>query len=153
MTTTMAKEFLRLIGLLQQTDPSTTAYHALLQSIELLNSIGQTIEEMLEESTDVIAESIAKSSAATTDLPEKNNVVPFTAPAFPEEVEEEIVKEETIKEEQKFTSAQVRKALVDARNNGTDVRALLAEFGADNFSAIPEGKYAELMSRLSRLGA
>ena len=168
MTTTMAREFLRLIEKLHETDPSTQAYLTLLQSIECLNSIGTTIEEMLTESMAAIARQDPVTAHADWVEGQEGKVVelsvvvdpekvpvhpiptpPFEAADFPAEVKDDLVKEESVKEEVKtYTSAQVRKALVDARNSGTDVRALLAEFGADNFGAVPEGKYAELMARL-----
>ena len=155
MTEFTKNECFRLIDKLTETDPTTEAYHILLSSIERFDAIGQTIDEV-------------------AGLREKAmcNVVPFTAPDFPEEVKEEIAKaasdtviasaEEALAEfdeklpaadpepvkEETYTSSQVRKALVDARKSGVDVKALLAEFDADNFSAVPASKYGAIMHRL-----
>lgn len=47
-----------------------------------------------------------------------------------------------------YTREEVRAALARSRKTGTNVPELLAEFGVDNFSALPAGKYPELMARL-----
>lgn len=47
-----------------------------------------------------------------------------------------------------YEMADVRAALVSARRNGTNVTELLKEFGVENFSAFPAGRYGELMKRL-----
>ena len=43
---------------------------------------------------------------------------------------------------------EVRAALVAARKNGVNVTELLHEFGVENFSAFPAGRYGELMDKL-----
>lgn len=47
-----------------------------------------------------------------------------------------------------YTREEVRAALARSRKTGVNVPELLAEFGVDNFSALPAGKYPELMARL-----
>lgn len=47
-----------------------------------------------------------------------------------------------------YTREEVRAALARSRKEGVNVPELLAEFGVDNFSALPAGKYPELMARL-----
>ena len=48
MTEPLKQELLRLVEKLHETDPTTTAYHILLHSIEALDSIGSTIDGIVE---------------------------------------------------------------------------------------------------------
>lgn len=48
-----------------------------------------------------------------------------------------------------YTKEDVRAALAKARKSGVNVAELLGELGYDNFSAVPAGKYGEIMARLS----
>ena len=54
------------------------------------------------------------------------------------------------KEEQAktYTKEEVRAALAKSRKQGVNVTELLDEMGYDNFSAVPAGKYGEIMSKL-----
>ena len=161
MTEFLKKEFKRLVDLLPQTDPRGMEYQTLLRSIECLDAIGLS-------TIDVIVDMDKLEAAA-----EKSKVVPFTKAEFPEAVEEtveekaEAVEEtgaeetganepkpepapvESVVEEKTYTSAEVRKALVEARGKGVDVKAVLAKVGADNFTAVPASKYAALMDALN----
>ena len=177
MTKTMASEFLRLIRKLEETDPSTTAYHVLLQSIECLNSIGQTIEEMLAESeatlkipVEVRADWVPGQEGKIVELtaaidPEKVPVhpipvAPFETSDFPETPEEkeghevaELVKQiaeqpEPPKEEKTYQSSDVRAALVDARSRGINVGEILQRFGVSNFQFLPATQYGALIEAL-----
>lgn len=47
-----------------------------------------------------------------------------------------------------YEMTEVRAALVAARKNGVNVTELLHEFGVENFSAFPAGRYGELMDKL-----
>ena len=47
-----------------------------------------------------------------------------------------------------YTKEEVRAALAKSRKQGVNVTELLDELGYDNFSAVPAGKYGEIMSRL-----
>lgn len=47
MTAFMKDEFKRLVNKIPETDPTTPGYTYLLQGIEILNSLGPTIEEIL----------------------------------------------------------------------------------------------------------
>jgi len=150
MTEYSRKEFRRLLDKVSEVDPSSTEYHVLMQSIEMFNAIALTIDEFLE----------------SKDLPQEcppveDNVVPFNAPDFPAETPEEqeghevaelvkkvVEQQEPPKEEKTYTGPEVRKALVDARGKGVNVKEILAGFGAENFSALPAAKYGELMKKL-----
>lgn len=144
MTEFTKKECLRLIDKLTETDPTTEAYHILLSSIERFDSIGNTVDEIAQLREQAPQELVIKGSL--------DKVIPFNATDFPAEVKDDLVKDVPPpveeEEEETYTSSQVRKALVDARKDGVDVKALLAEFGADNFSAVPAGKYGAIMRKL-----
>jgi hypothetical protein len=97
--------------------------------------------------------SAIKATAETGDHVVVAHVPPFTAAEFPEEPPEDPPEEpapttEATTEAKTYNSAEVRKALVDARSSGTDVKALLKKFGAANFSEVPAAKYGELMAEL-----
>ncbi len=47
-----------------------------------------------------------------------------------------------------YTKEEVRAALAKSRKNGVNVTELLDELGYDNFSAVPAGKYGEIMAKL-----
>lgn len=159
MTEYSRKEFRRLLDKVPETDPSTTAYHVLMQSIEMFNAIALTIDEFLDPGGVPPQEQVTG----------VNNVVPFTAPDFPAETPEEQEGHEVAElvkkvveaqpapppekaEEKTYTSPEVRKALVDARGKGINVKEILAGFGAENFQALPASKYGALMEALEVIG-
>ena len=170
MTEFTKQECFRLIDKLAETDPTTEAYHILLSSIERFDSIGNTVDEIAqlrEAATEQVVIDVAAikeqmqkraEAASTPTSPPEDDVahtippelvVPFEVADFPAEVKDDLVKDAPPPvEEETYTSSQVRKALVDARKAGVDVKALLAEFGADNFSAVPAGKYGAIMRKL-----
>lgn len=47
-----------------------------------------------------------------------------------------------------YSKEEVRAALAKSRKQGVNVTELLDELGYDNFSAVPAGKYREIMARL-----
>lgn len=167
MTEFMQKECYRLIDKLAETDPTTEAYHIVLSSIERLDAIGTTIDEIAKTREGkptikmISAKELMQTDPATLDPPTLEELAdiaeeeklkkeqlkkltveatpPFEAADFPAEVKEEA---------KTYSPSEVRKALVEARGKGTDVKAILAKVGADNFTAVPEAKYGELMSLL-----
>ena len=161
MTEYSRKEFRRLLDKVPETDPSTTAYHVLMQSIEMFNAIALTIDEFLDSGVVPPQEQVIGVNNV--------NVVPFTAPDFPAETPEEQEGHEVAElvkkvveaqpapppekaEEKTYTSPEVRKALVDARGKGVNVKEILAGFGAENFQALPASKYGALMEALEVIG-
>lgn len=148
MTEFVKKEFLRLIDLLDQTDPRSQEYLTLLHSIECFDSMANSIDEIdklrsLDLMEDRIEEqkTLADQAAKVAEIA-KDNVVPFTAPDFPAEKTEEA---------KTYEASEVRKALVDAKGNGVNVKEILGSFGAENFGALPAAKYGELMARLQEV--
>lgn len=47
-----------------------------------------------------------------------------------------------------YSKEEVRAALAESRKRGVKVTDLLAEFGYDNFSAVPADEYGDIMKRL-----
>lgn len=82
---------------------------------------------------------------------EPANVVKLTEEPFHEC--EDSVPFETPEEAKTYTKAEVRGALGTARSAGLDVPGFLKEmFNTGSFSAVPEGKYSELMDELKKRG-
>lgn len=140
MTEYSRKEFRRLLDKVPETDPSTTAYHVLMQSIEMFNAIALTIDDFLDPG-----------GVPPQECP-VDNVVPFNATDFPADVKDEPAPPPEKAEEKTYTSPEVRKALVDARGKGVNVKEILAGFGAENFQALPASKYGALMEALEVIG-
>lgn len=164
MTEFSENELLRLVDKIPETDPTTTAYHVLMQSIECYNALALTVDEIIalrdeDAHEDLLrqqglfkqqAEQLKKmAEAAKPTLPDTNAVAPFEVADFPAETEE---KKPEKAEEKTYTSPEVRKALVDARGKGVNVKEILAGFGAENFQALPASKYGALMEALEVIG-
>ena len=155
MTKFMRDELNRLVQKIPETDPCSGEYHVLLHSIECLDSMGQMIEEILaavfegQAAEDLGAEKLDVKEGAELISAIKSKadgkVVPFTAPDFPEELPAETPVEQ---EEKTYDPSEVRKALVDAKKKGVDIKVILAKVGADNFQAVPAAKYGIIMKEL-----
>lgn len=163
MTEYTANEMRRLIGMIPETDPTTTDYHILLQSLECFAGISDSIEEIMAEieyeppaAEDVtkvtlhpaLEKALSEKADKTPDEPKKLEAV-----SFKEFMEQDIPEPEEAQPEQTeparvWEMTEVRAALVEARKKGVNVSALLREFGVENFGAFPAGKYDELMKRL-----
>ena len=143
MTDFVRDELLRVVHTLPDTDPRTAEYHVLLRSVELLDSVGPTIEDIIkmepcnEDCTDC---------AECGDTADESKVIDFP-PAPPEPHETEPAEEVTL------TSAEVRTKLAAARKAGVNVAALIKDMGVDNFTALPAGRYAELLKRIDDAGS
>lgn len=179
MTEFVKQELVRLIDKLPETDPRSPDYQMLLRSIECLDAMGQTIDEIVKLAKEdlnvdppvltpaqvVELSSAIKAKAETGDRVVVAHVPPFTAAEFPEEPPDdpmdEFVKGTTVAENattapttapeapaKTYTSSEVRAALVDARGKGADIKAVMAQFGVNNFQEIPAARYAELMAVL-----
>ena len=179
MTEFSKNELLRLVDKIPETDPTTTAYHVLMQSIECYNALALTVDEIIAlrdaqvyedlveqgRLTDVTEQLKKMAEAAKPTLLDTNAVAPFEVADFPAETPEEqeghevaelvkkVVEAQPKKAEEKtYTSPEVRKALVDARGKGVNVKEILAGFGAENFQALPASKYGALMEALEVIG-
>ena len=170
MTEFMRDELNRLVQKIPVTDPCSQEYHVLLRSIEYLDSMGATIEEILAQvfeaavADDLGAEKLdvkegAELISAIKAQKAEGKVVPFTAPEFPEDppdaetpaeiksvpVSAESPSEPTTKT---YSASDVRKAVVDARLRGVDTAPLFRKYGAEFFQGVPEDRYPDLMRDL-----
>lgn len=169
MTEFMRAELLRLVHKIPETDPCSSEYHVLLRSIEYLDSMGSTIEEILAQvfedqvTDDLAAEKLdvkegAELISAIKAQKAEGKVVPFTAPDFPEATEAEAPAEiKSVPESAEspseapvktYSSSDVRKAVVDARLRGVDTAELFKKYGSETFQGVPEARYPDLMKDL-----
>lgn len=138
MSNHVASELSRMLARQCELDPSTDAYTQLLRNMELLScstEMFDSIEQYIRG-----AGTTPPAPAPVIDFP-PSDPSPFESALQPEEETDE-------PEGETYDFAEVRAALVEARRNGTNVAELLREFGVENFSAFPAGKYGELMARL-----
>ena len=164
MTEFSKQELLRLVDKIPETDPTSTAYHVLMQSIECFNSLALTVDEIIALRDEQAYEDLMEQRGLVKQQAEKvkeiaqDNVVPFTAPAAPweEKVPEseegfDPEVEEPKQEEKTYDASEVRKALVEVKAKGVDVKEVLSEFGVTDFRALPAAKYGQLMARLEAM--
>lgn len=133
--TNVNEELRRLVNLLPNTPPGDN-YIRTLQCIECLGGLADTIDEVLgrgetPEAPNVIrlmpkAEGSSESDTSEPSPCEPEATMPGKAPTY--------------------TRADVRAMLGGLRLEGNSMDQLLAEFGAKNFSEIPEERYADVMS-------
>lgn len=171
MTEFMRDELNRLVQKIPVTDPCSSEYHTLLRSIEYLDSMGSTIEEILAQVfEDQVADDLAAEKLDVKEGAElisaikaraDGKVVPFTAPEFPEDPPEDKPAEpEEIKSvpesaespseptTKTYSASDVRKAVVDARLRGVDTAPLFRKYGAEFFQGVPESRYPDLLRDL-----
>jgi hypothetical protein len=141
LKTILEKEEERLINALPKVDAINQAetYNVILNNLTAIRyHIGELDEEEPEEDSRVIGVT-----------PQEPSVEEFSPPVMaPEETPEE----DTPPWEEPaptYSREEVRAALAKARKTGLNVTELLSEYGVDNFSALPAGKYAEIMERIS----
>ena len=168
MTEFMRWELNRLVQRIPVTDPCSQEYHVLLRSIEYLDSMGSTIEEILAQvfedqmTDDLAAEKLdvkegAELISAIKAQKAEGKVVPFTAPEFPEDPPEAEAEIKSVPESAEspsgataktYSSSDVRKAVVDARLHGVDTAELFRKYGSETFQGVPEARYPDLMKDL-----
>lgn len=179
MTEFSKNELLRLVDKIPETDPTSTAYHVLMQSIECYNSLALTVDEIIALRDEQAYEDLMEQRGLVKQQAEKikeiaqDNVVPFTAPEFPDDptatnevkpigvvgefkemsptVPAEPAVEDKTVEEKTYAASDVRKALVEVKAKGVDVKEVLSEFGVADFRALPASKYGALMKRLEAM--
>jgi hypothetical protein len=173
MTEFMRTELNRLVQKIPVTDPCSSEYHVLLRSIEYLDSMGSTIEEILAQvfeaqvADDLAAEKLdikegaerVKEISAIKTQKAEGKVVPFTAPEFPEDPPEaetpaeiksvpESAESPSEAPAKTYSSSDVRKAVVDARLRGVDTAELFKKYGSEFFQGVPESRYPDLLRDL-----
>ena len=150
MTEFSKNELLRLVDKIPETDPTTTAYHVLMQSIECYNSLALTVDEILVL-RDGVTPSQEQQEAVTAQAKFiSDNVVELKAAVDPEKVPVHPIPEAPTPEPAppSLSASDVRKLLVEARGRGVNVKEVLKGFGADSFQAMPADKYEALAEAL-----
>ena len=160
MTEFSKNELLRLVDKIPETDPTSTAYHVLMQSIECFNSLALTVDEIIalrdEDAHDDLVEQrgLVKQQAKFIS----DNVVELKAAIDPEKVPVHPIPEVPTpepapapKEVATVSAADARKKLVEARTKGINVRNVLSGFGVENFQQLPADKYTALVDALEAL--
>lgn len=145
MTEFSKNELLRLVDKIPETDPTTTAYHVLMQSIECFNSLALTVDEIIALRDGGVHADLVEQQAEEIKVTVQDNVIPFTAPDFPAEAPEEKKPEPA---PPTLSASDVRKLLVEARGRGANVKEILKGFGADSFQALPADRYEDLAAAL-----
>ena len=145
MTEFSKNELLRLVDKIPETDPTTTAYHVLMQSIECFNSLALTVDEIIALRDGGVHADLVEQQAEEIKVTVQDNVIPFTAPDFPAEAPEEKKPEPA---PPTLSASDVRKLLVEARGRGANVKEILKGFGADSFQALPADRYEDLAEAL-----
>lgn len=133
----IASELKRMLDTQQALDPSSDAYYRVMRNLETLLQC----EELYEAALNHISDAGEEPSAKVVDFPGVDTTPFETAPDPAPAVEEAV----------EYKMEDVRAALVEARRKGMNVTELLKEFGVENFSAFPAGKYGELMARLTKV--
>lgn len=144
-----ASELRRMLARQQEIDPASVEYGTVMKNLEVLvNTVDlysdiETFLGMVDAGIEAIEiapggkEVIEDEEEDTsTDVPSTPTVTPFPTPV------------EEPEPGKTYEMSEVRAALVAARKKGTNVTELLKEFGVENFSAFPAGRYGELMQRL-----
>lgn len=172
MTQTVRSELLRMLGMFAETDPRSIEYTQLMRNFEILSSqmdMYGEVEELLSEEAEsrvtkvdnVIEFPVKACTDAGTDADADEretgaDIVGSCPPSesAPAEDRETKPQETPVSgEHPEYKMEDVRAALVAARRRkGINVTALLQEFGVENFSAFPAGRYWELMQRLEGEG-
>lgn len=136
-TEILRREVDRCVRLLPETDPMDSLYTELLNSLHSLSSLagwlGIAAPEGEAFTPDAPSPERAKEEATKPDAPS------------PEQPEEETVS---------YKKEEVRAALGKARaEKGLNVSEFLkTNYGVENFSYLPAGKYADVMARLAGMG-
>ena len=167
MTSIVYDELARMMSLMKETDPRGLEYTQLMRNFEVLAAQIDMYDEVVDlmkaaDGPHEIVE-IRKPEVSVNDEHEPEILTQATAiptPATqatrapaevaPSDTGANIVQPEVAEPEMhpEYKLEEVRAALVKSRRNGVNVTELLHEFGVDNFSSFPAGRYWELMDRL-----
>ena len=142
MTEFTAKELNRLIQMLPETDPSTSAYHNLLYSLEHLACNVEAIDMILGE-IDMVNRGIVRVEFAPFGKNEPaDNVVDINTvkSADPAPAEEKPAPE--------IDLITVRKAMKAAKQRGVDIVRVVQELGGKNLTDLSPDQWPALMKKL-----
>lgn len=137
----MLDKYNQLIDLLEETDPIKHPSE-FVSVLDLLDRLHFSIDRQFDHNYPVPVNCACKSEPSIEEYAPPVMVTP--------EPEEPAQPEPGIKGEAEhtYTKEEVRAALAKSRKEGINVTELLGELGYDNFSAVPAGRYGEIMGRL-----
>ncbi|MBP5462211.1 MAG: hypothetical protein J6Y20_08820 [Lachnospiraceae bacterium] len=159
MSKHVASELERLLSLQPTLDPSTDSYTILCRNLEILAcqaDMYDAIEQYIKGANepDGTVTSVVMHPALSEKLESIADEHPVEGSPFPaadEEAPSKVVELHPVVEDAAQVSykfEEVREALVDVRKKGVNIKEVLREFGVEDFSAFPAGRYGELMKRL-----
>lgn len=149
----VANELRRMLSRQKEMAPETVEYAQLMRNMEVLigtSGMYEDIATVLDLADHGIRRiEIFPGGKAEDEPDEPDEPTADPAQLSPDEDEPPAGEKDAKAElEKTYEMADVRAALVAARRKGTNVTALLKEFGVDNFGAFPAGRYGELMEKL-----
>ena len=139
-------EFHRLIGKIPETDPTTSAYGTLLESIERYGAIYKFVDWALN---------VPVQNPVVVEEETPDNIIQFTPPTSEAEKFEEQTEETPDEPVEEYDGAMVKSLVAKARleKKIASVKSWISEnFGVDGFTAIPAAKYPEVVAKLAELG-
>ena len=169
MRKNLRDELRRLVGLIPKTDPTTIEYHTLLTSFEALYNLAGPLEEILDElDKEDLADNIVdikvipggvpcSEDCATCDACENapisssTSTESVTAGEDPQENVDEVAESESEKVDETYDLVTVRQALIAARKDGVDIKAILKSVGATNLTDLAPEMFGAVMAKLKEL--
>lgn len=169
MRTFLANELQRALDKQSELSPDTIEYAQVMVNLERLaysSELYDTVHQFIRENTEAEEENVGGPKLyvinADTNTLEEAPTCRVDCVATYEKNDDEVEpdSEDCDTEEPQPTTGgevphyepeEVRAALVVARTKGVSVKDLLNEFGVDNFSSFPAGRYHELMARVKAL--
>lgn len=138
----LRREYLRVVDRLGEVDPVTNPklYKELLCFVDNLYSLSGLSMDDTQKFYEKFPVGFTGEPSQTPEPYVEETPVTVMEPAPDPEPAEDTGKS--------YSKEEVRAALAKGRKAGVNVTELLGELGYDNFSAVPAGKYGELMARL-----
>ena len=149
-------ELVKAMEVLAGLSPCSHEYGVCLLNIEILVREGDMFDDVERLIGGVEDETVVSALGTITVDADSGNVTYTPVDFVGAKVEDTKVEDTKVDEGsgadmgKTYEPSEVRAALVDARRKGANISAILQEFGVENFSAFPAGRYAELMDRLAR---
>ena len=151
----VAAEMTRMVIRQSELDPASYDYKQLMENLSILAGSAEAYED-IEQYLSMAAKGIVsidiypegKMEAEAPKSEPGDTTCQITAPVKEPDPEPAPKADPPADLGKTYEMTDVRAALVDARRKGVNVTELLKEFGVENFSAFPAGRYGELMQRL-----
>lgn len=145
----VADEMRRILARQRELDPASYDYKQLMENLSVLSGSYEAYED-IEAYLQLADKGIVSIDICPggVPVPEEEADAEDAVPVQEAEPAPAPKEEPPATPGKTYEMSDVRAALVNARRNGVNVTELLKEFGVENFSAFPAGRYGELMQRL-----